>query len=97
MQTIPLTNLQAAQVAAENKISVDDLLKLGFEIVAGAANVEAAVPTVPVNEALLATAKELFKAGRKAENTQKGRATRVLGQEEGIAPYSIVVYGPIGK
>ena len=84
-----------AQELREAGFSLAEIVEqYDIDLTAGEANVQAAQAQVPVNEGLLATAKELFAAGHKAENTKRGRATRVLGREDGIAPYSIVVYGP---
>ncbi len=90
-----LTPRQIVELSREEKVSIDKLEEMGFTV-AGEANVTAASaqPTAPVYEqdaVLTAAAELLFTEGRKAAATKAGRAKRVLGDQDGVSPYRVIV------
>jgi len=89
---LQITLAEAVELSREQGVTVGEIEALGFEILstAGAANV-AAANAVPVNAELLAHAEALYTGGRKAKNTQSGRSKRVLGDQDGISPYRVIV------
>jgi hypothetical protein len=84
-------------VLAEAGFSFKEIANDGYTITtAGDANVAAqsSQPTVEPNETLLAAAATLFAEGRvpsRGRKTKTGRIRKVLGTEDGISPYNVVV------
>ncbi len=73
--------------------SLEEVLA-SFEVVsAGAANVTAvaAQPSHPVNVELTAQVATLYEAGRTVRGTKSGRSKVVLGDQDGINPYRVII------
>ena len=89
-----ITLSEAVATAKEQGVTIGELEALGFEIdLSGTANVTAkeTTPELPVNAELTAHVEALFEAGRKVKATAQGRAKRVLGDQDGISPYRVIV------
>ena len=91
-----VTPKEGVAIARELSIefSVENLAKVGFEVV-GSANVEAQAatpaPTPKPDPELFAAVELLYNAGRKARPNRDGRTKRVLGDAENLAPYRVMV------
>lgn len=89
-----ITLSEAVDTATKKGITIGALEALGFEVeLSGVANVASkeTTPELPVNAEALAHAEALFEAGRKVKATAQGRAKRVLGDQDGISPYRVIV------
>lgn len=89
-------SVEEVSALLELGISFKEIVAEGYTI--GSANVESATaaPTAPAKpkkaeKALLDAAELLFNAGRKVRQTAEGRERHVIGDQEGMHPFRVIV------
>ena len=98
-----ITANKAVKLAAEEHTTLGALEEMGFTIVVGDANTSAPAPAVPkavvVNEELIALVEAVrakahtkTKTG-KALKTSDGRPKAVLGRNDGIGGFTVIING----
>jgi len=88
-----ITANEAVKLAAEENTTLGALETMGFEIVVGGANTSAPAPAAPkvVDEALVAQVTALVKKGRKVNSTKNGRGKWVLGSQENLGAFRVII------
>ena len=88
------TQVNAEEFALLGESFSIEEVQASFELVsAGTANVQAKVaqPTLPVNAELTAQVASLYGTGRTVKGTKSGRDKVVLGDQDGISPYRVII------
>lgn len=98
MQLTPQEAIELLRDNEEDGLTVASLeKKYGFTI--GGANVAASAPApvveVPKDPELVAHVEALIAAGRRAKATKAGRPKTILGDQENLGGYRVIITAPV--